>query len=156
MNKPLSRAFNIAVNHIASLVLPRGFEVSENAPQCFESLASHYLATGKIRVWNGASESTIFACPETNYAFRAWHDSKHICYGLQFTFEGETRAAELQCDDIRALYDGESADYYCAILQAEIIGQFRYQEINGKFPVNQMDFVNDCLINPDAALHCIY
>jgi hypothetical protein len=149
---PLSVRFNVAVNHIAARVLPCGFDVSANAPQDFETLCAHYHETGRVLVWNGASESTIFADAETNFAFRAWHDSKHITAGLPFTREGEIAALELQKADVRAIYDGADADSFCALLDAEIKGQFDDCEKNGGFPENQAAFARAYLADAAAAL----
>ena len=149
---PLSTAFNVAVLHITSRVLPCGFDISTNAPQDFDSLLAHYDKTGRVLVWSGASESTIFADAGVNFAFRAWHDSKHITARLPFTRAGELEALAMQKADILALYDGATADSFCALLDAEIKGQFDYCERHGAFPVNQAAFALAYLANPDAAL----
>jgi len=138
--RPLSIPFNVAVLHIASKVLPCGFDVSPNAPQDFDSLIAHHDKTGRVLVWDGASDTTIFGDAEVNFAFRAWHDSKHITARLPFTREGEIAALELQKADVRAIYDGATADSFCALLDAEIRGQFDYCEKNGGFPENQAAF----------------
>ncbi len=150
--RPLSVRFNVAVIHICGRVLPRGYDVSADAPQDYDSLLAHYLKTGRVLVWNGASGSTIFACPEANYAFRAWHDSKHITASLPFTRDGELAAMELQKADIRALYDGAESDTFCALLEAEICGQFDYSELRGGFPIEQAEFARAYLMDADAAL----
>ncbi len=137
---PLSIAFNVAVLHITARALPCGFDVSPNAPQDYDSLVSHYDKTGRVLVWNGASGATIFSDPEVNFAFRAWHDSKHITARLPFTRAGELAALELQKADVRAIYTGATADSFCAFLDAEIRGQFDYCEKHGAFPVRQAAF----------------
>ena len=149
---PLSVAFNVAVLHITSRVLPCGFDVSTNAPQNFDSLMAHHDKTGRVLVWNGASDSTIFADSEVNFAFRAWHDSKHIIARLPFTRAGELEALAMQKADVLALYDGAMADSFCALLDAEIKGQFDYCEKHGAFPTNQAAFARVYLANPDAAI----
>lgn len=154
--EPVSRAFNVAVLHIASKVLPCGFDVSADAPQDFDSLMVHYKKTGRVLVWVGASEQTIFADEEVNYAFRAWHDSKHILGELPFTREGEAEAMREQMKDILALYDGEAAALFCCLLRAEILGQFDYQERYGGFPVDQIGFVSAYLTNRSVALSGYY
>lgn len=151
-NQPLSRGFNVAVNTVARRLLPCGFDVAADSPTTHKALVSHYRATGRVLVWSGASEKTVFACRETNYAFRAWHDSKHILFGLPFTMEGEATVMRLQQRDIHALYDGTRADLFCAILEGEIIGQGEYNVIRGGYPVNQLAFVAAYLLNPKRAL----
>lgn len=151
---PLSPGFNVAVAAIARRILPCGFDVSPDAPGTHTALMAHYKATGRVLVWSGASGRTVFACRETNYAFRAWHDSKHILFNLPFTMDGEAKVMRLQQADIRALYDGQRADLYCAILEGEVIGQGEYNEMYGGYPVDQAAFVAAYLVDPRRAL-CI-
>jgi len=149
---PLSVRFNVAVLHITARVLPCGFDISPNAPQNFDSLVAHFDKTGRVLVWNGASDRTIFADAEANFAFRAWHDSKHILGGHPFTREGELAALDMQKADVRAIYDGATADSFCALLDAEIRGQFDFKEKNGGFPENQAAFARAYLADADAAM----
>ncbi len=149
---PLSVPFNVAVLHIVSKVLPCGFDVSPNAPQDFDSLVAHHEKTGRVLVWNGASEQTIFADSEVNFAFRAWHDSKHIIARLPFTRAGEFEALAMQKADILARYDGAMADSFCALLDAEIAGHFDYCERYGGFPIDQAAFARVYLQNKARAL----
>ena len=152
METPLNRAFNVAVNHIASRLFPCGFEVSANAPADFDSLVAEYRRTGRVHVWNGASDKTIFACPETNFAFRAWHDWRHITESADFSRNGESIACAAQCRDVRAIFDGAAAETFCAILHAEILGQADYAERRGGFPIDQCGFVRAYLIDAESAL----
>lgn len=150
---PLSRGFNIAVLHIASRLFPRGFDIGADAPHTLDSLWDHYQKTGRILVWNGASGRTIFDDSEVNFAFRAWHDWRHITENAPFTPVGESAVCAAQCEDIRALFgDCESSRKFCAILDAEINGQTAYFSANGYFPENQIAFTRDYLANPDLAL----
>ena len=150
--RPLSVAFNVAVLHIASRVLPCGFDVSENAPQTFDSLVAHHEKTGRVLVWNGASDKTIFGDPEINFAFRAWHDSRHIVGNHDFTWKGETAGLEAQQADVRTIYDGPNATFFCRLIDAEICGQKTYQDKRGGFPLDQIGFARAYLIDSDAAL----
>lgn len=149
--QPLSTPFNIAVQCISNIVLPMGFDISPNAPGTFEEITAYHAKTGRVCVWDGASDNTIFADAGINHAFRAWHDSKHILNGYDFTREGEIATARAQQSDIRALYDGSRADAFCAILWAEVVGQFEYAEYNGGFPVDQFSFVELYLAHPRTA-----
>ena len=143
---PLDRGFNVAVNHIASRLFPRGFDVAADAPETFEALKAHVAETRRMKVWNGASERTIFADPETNYAFRAWHDWCHLAGGFEFTPEGEAAAVALQQEHIRTLYgETEQAKYWVRILDAEVNGQLQYAAEHGDFPADQFSFVKEYL-----------
>ncbi len=148
----LNRAFNVAVITISNRIFPLGFDVSPDAPNSFESMIAHYEKTGRVMVWDGASDQTIFGCPEVNYHFRAWHDSKHIIFRFGFSRQGEESVLGKQWQDIRALYDGTAALFFCRIVTAEIRGQFDYNAIRGGFPLDQIGFVKAYLENPESAL----
>ncbi len=150
--RPLSRAFNVAVLHITGRALPMGFDVSDKAPSDYDALVSHYRETGRILVWSGASDHTIFDDSDVNIAFRAWHDSKHVIHGFPFTLAGEVGAMKRQKADVRAIYDGASADYFCRLLTAEIFGQFKYNQAHGGFPIDQMGFARAYMADKQAAL----
>lgn len=149
--QPLDRAFNRAVHHIANKLLPAGWDVSDNAPSSLIGLRAHFLATGRICVWSGGSDRTIFADPETNYAFRAWHDYHHLTSNHEFTPEGETAVMRRQWADLQQVY-GHGALKWAGILYAEIIGQGEYERANGVFPDDQMAFVRAYLADPATAL----
>lgn len=149
----LDRSFNAAVLAIASHILPRGFDVSDNAPSTYDELRQHYNATGRILVWSGASGRTIFGDPEVNYAFRAWHDARHILGAHNFTFAGECATCADQIRDMEALYRGHHRlPFWRALLRAEIIGQAAYAHAWGEFPADQSDFVACYLRAPSVAL----
>lgn len=146
----LDRGLNCAVQHIASRLFPTGFDVGDVAPDTFDSLRDHVQRTGRMLVWSGASDRTIFGDPEINYAFRAWHDWCHLYgnggQGFPFTREGEAGAVALQQDHLRALYgDTAQTRKWCAILDCEVNGQAQYQAETGQFPADQVAFTIDYL-----------
>lgn len=149
----LSRSFNVAVLQACNRVLPLGFDVSDKAPESLESLLSHYQNHGRVLVWSGASEHTIFGDREVNYAFRAWHDSRHIVGNHDFTFEGESAVCDMQVQDLLAIYGKCDAFYkFERLLIAEVIGQALFFEARGAFPENQIAFTSAYLKNPSIAL----
>jgi hypothetical protein len=148
----LDRSFNAAVLAIASHILPRGFDVSDNAPSTYDELRQHYQATGRILVWSGASDRTIFGDPEVNHAFRAWHDARHILGAHDFSFLGECRTCFAQIADMEALFRGHHRlPFWRRLLRAEVIGQAYYVKIWGEFPADQSDFVECYLRSPPLA-----
>jgi hypothetical protein len=155
---PLSIRFNVAVLAIAAKLFPAGFDVASDAPDTFEKLASHVEKTGRMLVWNGASDNTIFGDAEVNYAFRAWHDWCHLSGGCEFTPEGEMNAALIQIDHIRSVYGyTPDADNMVLLVWAEVVGQVQYHEHHdGQFPTDQMAFVKHYLINPAGAVVANY
>lgn len=157
--KPLSAAFNVAVQQMASRLLPAGFDVGDNAPDTYADLRKHYQRTGRVLVDKGYSHKTSFADPEVNYAFRAWHDATHLRDKRRFTFDDEYKAAVAQHDDLCKVYGTETvfrADQRIAdlskpgrpflvafvdLLMAETYGQQCYaRNHGGDFPDDQYAF----------------
>ena len=58
MKSPIDPLLNVAIVHIASRLLPNGFDVSDEAPDTYEKLKAH-LCAGMI-VWSGGSEVTVY------------------------------------------------------------------------------------------------
>lgn len=142
MNNPLDRGLNVAILHIASRLFPTGFDVGANAPETFEAINEHIARTGRMLVWNGASENTIYDDAEVNYAFRAWHDWCHWFGHFDFSLGGERLAAEMQKAHLRSLYVGcKELTRWEAIIDAEVNGQAAYAEYWGIFPNHQRAFV---------------
>lgn len=141
MNTPLDTRLNIAVIHIAGRLFPTGYDICDDKLDTLESLNTRVDETGRMAVWSGASDHTIYDCAETNYAFRAWHDFYHWKHQLPFDAAGERKVLEYQQADIRALYGySASADAMVTLLEAEILGQLLHQAEFGAFPINQRTF----------------
>ncbi len=138
--KPLSRAFNVAVVTMANKVCPMGYDVAaDDAPHSLPSLKAHIQKTGRMLVWSGASDKTIFACPETNWAFRAWHDWTHYRYNYPITDKGAALAGKRQQSHIRAQFgEGLQTEFFCSLIHFEIIEQLDYKNTFGQFPDDQM------------------
>lgn len=149
----LDRSFNVAVMAIADRLLPCGFDVRDDAPSSYAELRQHYNATGRIAVWSGASDRTIFGDTEINFAFRAWHDARHILGDFDFSLLGEARTCFAQIQDVERLYTGHHRlPFWRALLRAEVIGQASYAHAWGDFPADQRDFVACYLRSPALAL----
>lgn len=109
------------------------YTISDNAPSTRIELG----AEPSLVVWSGASNQTIFKDPQTNYLFRAWHDTLHIRYNLDFTSKDETILADIS----RAIIGGTLGD----IFHAEIYGQLKHLETFGVYPTNQAAFITNWL-----------
>ncbi len=139
---PLDIGYNIAVRSIARRLFPTGYDTTDNegdAPTSLSELNTVIQGgAGRMVVWSGACENTIFDCPETNQDFRAWHDWCHWRGQFPFTLDGEKDAVAMQCDNLQTLY-GYHADVskWQLIVRADIIGTFAHREIAGAYPVNQ-------------------
>lgn len=93
---PLSTSLNVIVQHMAHKLFPTGYDVGPDAPDSLEALNGQIAQRGRLVVYSGASDNTIFGAPEINHDFRAWHDWTHWRHQLPFTPEGEQQVAELQ------------------------------------------------------------
>lgn len=148
---PFNINFNIACNTMARKLWPLGYSISgidtsEAAPATFAELKAR-LDAGKRHIVDGASsDNTIFACPETNCAFRAWHDWCHYRGGHDFTLNGEAKVARMQCEHVRLLYgNGASFERFAKLILCEVIGQAAYYAANGRFPADQRAFTRQAL-----------
>lgn len=145
LNKPVDVGFNVAVLHIADKLFPRGFDVRADMPfngvDDFAKLKQIIADNdGRMVVWSGGSDATIFGDPEVNYAFRAWHDWCHLNGNYPFTVEGEAAAATTQAAHLIKLYGAEKSRPWRALLKAEVVGQAEYYAEHGQFPANQVGF----------------
>lgn len=151
MNVPSD--FENMVLAMAMRVLPEGWDVAADAPQTFDELCEHWEWVGRVRVWNGACDRTIFSEPRFNYAMRAWHDWCHLHLIQDFSAENERAVCEHQQVQVLTEYgDNLRTQSWCAILEADCIGQLEYKERHGRFPDNQEGFVLAYLVDRNAAL----
>lgn len=144
MTKPLDIGFNVAVRHIASRLFPCGFDTTPDelfAPMTLDGLKDHIAATGRMLVWEGASDGTIFACADTNHHFRAWHDWCHWRHDLPFDLAGERAVAEVQKSHLATLYRGNpSLARWQRLIDIEVTGQVEHYHTTGEFVADQMGF----------------
>lgn len=141
---PQNLAFNAAVYALASRVLPRGYDVAgidtdTAAPSTLAELNA-VIAGGRMIVDGANSAATIFADPEVNYAFRAWHDWTHWHLQAPFTVAGECAVACRQIADLAAIFGRRFADQCKPLIYAEVIGQALAYDISGTFPADQVAF----------------
>ena len=67
-----------------------------DAPSTWTALRNWYAVARafppvNFPVFDGGCDSTIYPDAETNYAFRAWHDSIHLANGYSFNREDEIK-----------------------------------------------------------------
>lgn len=100
-----------------------------------------YRATGKLVIWSGASDNTVFGDASINWLFRAWHDFSHIRSGVCNREHGplgcfepiaEYAVADWQCVGL--------SDSLAKIVQLEVSGQARHFATTGKFIVDQVAY----------------
>ena len=155
---PLSIHYNVMVQSVCASLFGYwyNFDVTSNGDSVdtLEKVTQIFNSTGRVKVWSGGSENTIFDSPEINHAFRAWHDFHHITKGLPFTPQGEILVAQEQCKDIVRLY-GEStqSEYFMNILKADVIGQTEYLTKHDSYVKDQKGFTEAYLKNPLEAVN---
>lgn len=113
------------------------YVVRDIVPDTLAKVFQAYSETGRLVVWAGASDKTVFGCPALNWAFRAWHDSVHMAVMGEFTRQGETLVALEQIVQARRVLDSPDAD---KTLWQEVIGQLDYLDKWGHFPEDQVAF----------------
>jgi hypothetical protein len=106
------------------------YTVADRAPDNVADVIACYRATGRLVIWAGASQRTVFGDgPQgaaVNYAFRAWHDWAHVR-----TVAGFDAAAEIALGRWQA---GEAgSDALARIVLAEVSGQAEYFAATGAF-----------------------
>ena len=96
-------------------------------------------SSGRLYIYTGNSEKTIYPAPEINWRFRAHHDMVHRKLRRGFSFEEEKLVTQegilvlgLQCSP-------QLADVYWA----DNVGQQEYYRLHDAFPNNQQQFVID-------------
>jgi hypothetical protein len=155
--QPFDLSFNAAVRTMASKVCPAGYDVAHygSAPESLEALQDHIARTRRILVDGRNSDNTIFADPEHNYAFRAWHDWTHYVLSAPFTLDGELSVAHRQIEDLARVYGhGPRFDRWAQLIMAEVYGQAQYCSIHGEFPKDQVAFDRQWLAGySETAVH---
>lgn len=141
--RPLEPTFDRVVQILCADILPDGFDVAEQAPSSLADLKLHVAQSGRILIWSGASEYTIYGSPSVNHIFRAWHDWHHLSGDHPFTLAGEAAVACAQISQMELKFPGNpNLSRWRALVIAEVLGQAIFSYLNdGAFPHNQRAFV---------------
>jgi hypothetical protein len=150
MTAPLCTHLNAAVLTMVNKLLPCGFDITEDekaAPGTLKELNAHVAKTGRILVWSGASDETIFGSPDINHAFRAWHDWCHWRLQAEMNAVGEYAVYVEQCAHLNTVYPGHpKLGMWMDLLFVEIVEQNAFHERTGHFPANQRAFVDSRML----------
>jgi hypothetical protein len=139
MLQPIDSSFNRAIVAMSDSVFPNGFDVSERAPSSLADLLTHVSLTGRMLVWSGASDRTIYADSSVNWAMRAWHDSCHISGLHDFTIAGESAACEVQLDQLARAFP-RAPRLWSRLIWLEVIGQALHADQTGQFVTDQVNW----------------
>jgi len=94
-----------------------------------------------LSVSEHVAETTIYAHPDDNFKARAWHAMVHAENGLDFSYENELIAADIQLDQLRII---KAPECVYKAHQADTYGQTLYHAVNGAFPRDQLAFASAC------------
>lgn len=117
-------------DHIRRQADALSYSVADEAPNTPSDL---FGRTGRLVVWSGASDQTIYGDPSVNHAFRAVHDTLHLKHGFDFTVPQEMELGRVQA----AMFPGRLGDF----IYADIVGQAEFFLATGDFPVDQKAFI---------------
>lgn len=133
----LDSAFNRAVVHLASTCWRDGFDVANRAPGTMADLHQHVSLTGRMLVWAGASDRTIYGDATVNHAMRAWHDYHHLAGQHDFSLAGEFAACARQIAHLRHAMP-QAPSLWSRLIWLEVIGQSLYADATGHFITDQV------------------
>lgn len=125
-----------------------GWTPSIEAPSTFDQLLTEYeLCAGghtALRVSSLNCDPVIYDSPATNQAFRYWHDTSHIIFGLSFKTDDELELADHHLEAVRAEgYGPDTIEHQ--LLHADTFGQAYFQMCTGRFVGNQVRFDTNCV-----------
>lgn len=107
----------------------------------YDKMVARWRNVGRLAVWTGASDQTIFGEPQVNWLARAWHDGIHAVIGADFTPNGERATMQEQQRQLRTMgLRKDRLTLACKIVESEVIGQVDYLVRTGSFPVDQRLF----------------
>lgn len=150
MNTSLYTPFDVLIVAVTETLMPFGFDTTKNQLEVdsLEKIQAIYNKTGRVKVWSGASDTSIFQSADVNEAFRAWHDYVHITHDLPFTLDGEIKVCRIQQEYIRDKnIDATVKAVSLRLLEIEVIEQVKYFFDTGKYVKDQRQFTVDKLLH---------
>lgn len=115
----------------------------DHAPQSLEALVEWVEQFKALPIAAEHGELSIYGGDLTNAVFRAFHDAGHYVHRKAMTFEDEVELAVLQWAELVPELRALGADLQrCRVLYfADTVGQSVYCERTGRFPSDQVAFV---------------
>lgn len=144
--------FNTARANLSAFVLDQAaiiqnatglyYEGAENAPNSYDEVLKEFNQAGqnggRIRVYSGSCENTIYTAAPVNLAFRFWHDYLHFKNKFDFSRTGEELTALIHCGQVAARFGLGSVEYL--LMQVDTFGQVAHFWDVGGFVDNQLNF----------------
>jgi len=100
------------------------------------------LGVDSLPVYPNGCEKTIFASPDDNLLFRAWHDCIHLELNKSFSLADETSVFALHVEQLQAIKAPQSV---IAAIHADGIAQVKYYYQHKIYVSDQHTFVYDVL-----------
>lgn len=117
-------------------------------PKSLAELIDDRLSTDDTYVFGGGSKQTIFNSGVYGnwgvYYYRAWHDSMHIRYGLEFTREDELALAEML--EYVALNELGFTEHSAKLLRVDLELHIKHYYKFNKHPDKQRGMIESYLV----------
>jgi hypothetical protein len=120
----------------------------DDAPQTLHALREYVKEHRRLVVALEHGETSIYGNAKANAWFRAFHDLGHLVYNREMTYEEEVQLALTQWGDLEPIFREMGAtrnliqDLYRLYL-FDTVGQSRYCLLTGRFPSDQVAFVEN-------------
>ncbi len=133
-----------------------GIRPTPTAPNTYQQLRGAYVTSVDsgvpLPISNLYCEDSIYFAPSDNVAFRFWHDTAHVALGVSFSLEDELELAQWHLEQLeRAGLTSDTLPW--KVFHADTVGQIQLMGLIGRFPINQLRFVTDCIeFGPEVGL----
>jgi hypothetical protein len=126
-----------------------GWKPVDEPPDGFPAVLDAYQhcreSGERFPVLRSSGESTIYAGPEANHAFRYLHDMTHVRLELGFDPDAELYVAVEHLQMLRRSgFSVGSLEWH--LLHADTVGQLVAHCVLGRFVTDQKQFVYDCVL----------
>jgi hypothetical protein len=143
---PICPEYNRLVLAMAACAYPKGFDIADSRSTSDSESFADIANRGRMVVWAGASDRTMYCDARINFAARAWHDSHHIATLAGFTYCDESRVCVAQCDAILDSFgDNAWTRRFALLTRIEVVGQLDYAARCGTFPSDQWEFTRETM-----------
>ena len=118
------------------------YDVMTVGPQTDVDMVRHYQDTGRLAIWSGASDNTIYGCCQANWMYRAWHDWCHIISGVCNRMHGPLGCFEPSAEqDVTSFQLAPLGTAFAEVVKCDTAGQTSYYGLYEKFVPRQDEFV---------------
>ncbi len=132
----------LAPPHYATPDAPGTWEALKAWYQNWQDRASAHGEHFIIPVYDGGCDSSMYATPGANHAFRAWHDYTHLRLNAGFSVADELRVAREHVRQLRKFTDCTPEDRRA--VWYDTAGQIAYYQKHGEYVTNHRAFIARC------------